>query len=63
MEEETLNVRRIGGTEMACIGDGLMRQDDFFVHIFRQDPAWDAEGRDLTLSTDRVTIELRRRAR
>ena len=63
VEEETLNVRRIGGTAMACIGDGLMRQDDFFVHFFHQDPAWDAEGRDLTLSTDRVTIEFRRRAK
>jgi heat shock protein HslJ len=61
VNEETLNVRRIGSTDMACIGDGRMRQDNFFAHFFHQDPAWDAEGRDLTLSTERVSIELRRK--
>jgi heat shock protein HslJ len=62
VNEETLNVRRIGSTDMACIGDGRMRQDRFFANFFGSDPAWTAAGRRATLSNDRVVIELRRRA-
>jgi heat shock protein HslJ len=58
--EETIDTRGGSSTEMGCPNE-LQRQDEFFAHFFRQDPAWNASGRELTLSTDRVTIELRRR--
>jgi len=63
LADNILDTGQIVGTEMACIGDGLMRQDRSFVRFFRRDPAWSASGRDLTLNTNRVTIELRRRAK
>jgi heat shock protein HslJ len=50
-------------TAMECFGDGLARQDNFFAHFFKGDPTWSASGRDLTLGTERVTVELRKRAK
>ncbi len=51
----------IAGTEIGCAPEE-QRQDDFFARFFKRDPAWSAKGRHLTLSTERVVIELRRRA-
>lgn len=46
------------GTEIGC---EEQRQDAFFARFFSQDPRYVASGRRLTLSTDRVVVELRRR--
>ena len=63
--EDVIDVKRktIISTDMACIGDHYRRQDDFFARFFAKDPAWSAEGSDLTLSTERITIELHRRTK
>ena len=58
--DELLDTDYGSSTEIGCPGD-LARQDIFFAHFFKRDPAWSASGRNLTLSTERVTIDLRRR--
>lgn len=63
IEEDVLDVKRgsMVSTDMGCIGDRYRRQDDFFAGFFAKDPSWSATGDDLTLATERVTIELSRK--
>ena len=52
--------RSLVSTDMGCPSQAHQRQDEFFARFFRKDPSWDATGDDLTLATERVTIELSR---
>ena len=61
VEEDVIDVREIVSTLVGC-RRRLMRQDAMFGRFFESDPAWSASGRELTLSNERMTIELRRRA-
>ena len=40
----------------------LLRQDEFFANFFKRDPAYVTQGNGLILSTERVTIKLRRKS-
>ena len=62
IEDDVLDVKRRSmiSTDMGCSSD-RHRQDDFFARFFAQDPSWIASGDDLTLATERVTIELSRK--
>lgn len=62
VSEAAIDTGEITSTDMAC-QNALGRQDNFFARFFAGDPSYSAEGRRLTLSTDRVEIELRRRLR
>ena len=62
VSQSEIDTRYGASTEIGCPRD-LANQDDFFARFFKQDPAWSAEGRYLTLSTERVTVELRRRSK
>ena len=57
-----IDTRQIIGTQIGC-RRALARQDDWIAKFFRSDPGWTAEGRRLTLSTERVEIELRRKSK
>ena len=61
IEEDVLDVTTTYYTLMGCTRK-LLRQDALFQRFFESDPAWSASGRELTLSNERMTIELRRRA-
>jgi len=51
---------RVLGTAIGC-SPAAKEQDEFFVELFRDDPAYVAQGKRLELSTNRTTVKLRRR--
>ncbi|HYH60435.1 MAG TPA: META domain-containing protein [Solirubrobacterales bacterium] len=62
VDDSVITIDEVDQTLRGCKG-ALSGQDAFFAEFFESDPSWRASGRNLTLSNERVTIELRRRRR
>jgi heat shock protein HslJ len=55
---ERLHLGPVSTTDMYCVPETLMAQDDWLRDFFVSDPAWELTGDRLTLSNERTTIEL-----
>jgi heat shock protein HslJ len=57
IEDDTLVVTRMGGTEMGCPG-GRQEQDDWLIGVLTSSPTWRLDGDTLTITSGTTTIEL-----